>query len=468
MLDEKTRATILALQQAGHGKRTIARMLGISRNTARQVLASGATAVPELERSEKGEPYHDEIVRLIHDCKGQLVRVHEELAAQGALISYPALTAYCRRHGLGHEPKKPAGRYDHQPGGEMQHDTSPHSAHIGGRERSVQIAGLALAYSRLAYVQLYPQFTRFECKVFLDDALNYVGGVCSVCMIDNTSVIVLRGTGESMVPVPEMASFAEARGFEFRAHEKGDANRSAVVEGLFDFVQNNFLTGRKFRDFEHANQEAVAWCDKINAAFSRKLHASRRDLFAAESHRLAPLPAWRSPVYRIHTRIVDLESFANVHTFRYEVPARYIGRQLEVRETKTEIQVFDGPRVVATHPRRVEGPKRVRLPESERIERKRHRDEQLVAEERQLYAELPELTGWITELHRRAPRGRGVARLRQLRRLLRDYPESPLLEALRDAAQYGLYDLERIETMVLRNIRHDYFPRREFDDDQGE
>jgi transposase len=468
MLDEKLRATILALQHAGHGKRAIACMLGISRNTVRQVIASGRVEVPPLDRSEKAEPYHDAILELVADCKGRLVRVHEELVARGASISYPALTAYCRRHGIGHEPAPPAGRYDHKPGQEMQHDTSPHHAHIGGRERPVQIAGLALAHSRLAYIQLYPHFTRFECKVFLDDAIDYVGGVCPFCMIDNTSVIVLRGTGENMVPVPEMASFAEARGFEFRAHEKGDANRSAVVEGLFDFVQNNFLIGRKFRDFEHANQEAIAWCDKINAAFSRKLHASRRDLFAAESHLLVRLPAWRSPVYRIHNRIVDLEGYINVHTFRYEVPARHIGRQLEVRETKTEIQIFDGPRVVATHPRRVDGPKRSRLPESERIERKRHRDEQLVAEARQLHAELPELTDWITELHRRAPRGRGVARLRQLRRLLRDYPEPPLLEALRDAARYGLYDLERIETMILRNIRHDYFPRRDCDDDDCE
>jgi transposase len=467
MLDEKTRAAILALQQAGHSKRAISRALGISRNAARKVLASNAIRVAALDRTEKAEPYHDEIMELVSSCKGNLVRVHEELEAQGAQLSYPALTAYCRRHGIGQKPAEPAGRYDHEPGQEMQHDTSPHVAHIGGRERPVQIAGLALAYSRLAFVQLFPQFTRFECKLFLDDGLDYVGGVCPVCMIDNTGVIVLRGTGETMVPVPEMASFAQARGFEFRAHEKGDANRSAVVEGLFDYVQNNFLVHRKFDDFDHANREAVVWCDKINAKFSRKLHASRRDLFAAECHRLRPLPVWRSPVYRIHNRIVDLESYVNVHTYRYEVPARYIGRPLEVRETKHEMQVFDGPRVVVTHPRRVEGPQRVRLPESERVERKRHRDEQLLAEERQLHAELPELGEWVTQLHRRAPRGRGVARLRQLRRLLRDYPEASLLEALRDAARYGLYDLDRIETMTLRNIRHDYFPRRDLDEDQG-
>src|SRR5690606_20695313 len=81
----------------------------------------------------------------------------------------------CRRHGIGYEPPVPAGRYEHPPGKEMQHDTSPHHAHVGGRERPVQIAGLALAHSRLSFVQLYPQFTRFECKVFLDDALDSAG-----------------------------------------------------------------------------------------------------------------------------------------------------------------------------------------------------------------------------------------------------------------------------------------------------
>src|SRR5207249_4272840 len=104
-----------------------------------------------------------------------------------------------------------------------------------------------------------PIFTRFDCKTFLADALVYMGGVAGRCMIDNTHVVVLRGTGREMVPVPEMAAFADRYGFTFRAHEKGDANRSARVERPFGFIEGNFLAGRMFESFEDANRQAAAW-----------------------------------------------------------------------------------------------------------------------------------------------------------------------------------------------------------------
>jgi len=163
-------------------------------------------------------------------CKGNLVRVHEELQAQGAVLSYPALTAFCRRHGIGQTPILPAGQYHFEPGVEMQHDTSPHEVEVGGRKYKAQTASAVLCYSRMLFFQIGPTFQRFDCKVFLTDALRYMGGTCARVMIDNTHVVVLRGTGREMIPVPEMEAFAERFGFRLVAHERGDANRSARVE----------------------------------------------------------------------------------------------------------------------------------------------------------------------------------------------------------------------------------------------
>ena len=90
-------------------------------------------------------------------------------------------------------------------------------------------------------------------------------------------------------------------------------------------------------------------------------------------------------------------------------------------------------------------------------------------------------TDWMKELPTRlaeAALDEGTAALhRTLRRLVqmrRDYPVAPLVAAIETAVQYGLYDLDRLERMILRNIATAYFivpaaraERDPEDDDEG-
>src|SRR5882762_9181152 len=55
MLDETTRTAILKLHEQGHGTRTIARVLGVSRNAVKKVLALGTSEVPPVDRPELAE-----------------------------------------------------------------------------------------------------------------------------------------------------------------------------------------------------------------------------------------------------------------------------------------------------------------------------------------------------------------------------------------------------------------------------
>jgi hypothetical protein len=359
----------------------------------------------------------------------------------------------------------------------MQHDTSPHDLKIAGATRRVQTAALALCYSRMLFFQCYPAFTRFHCKVFLTDAFSYTEGVCARCMIDNTHVVVLRGTGANMTPVPEMAAFAERFGFTFAAHEVGDADRSARVERPFDHIENNFLAGREFTDWQHLNREAFLWCEKVNAARKRHLHASPRELFAAERPALKPLPIWVPEVYALHQRIVDIEGCVTVHTNRYSVPFALIGHRIEVRETKDRIDVYDGPRCVASHTKVLD-------PCNAWVTQPEHRPprgfgrtaQPTPPEEQEILAAIPELSRYLVALKKRAA-GRGTLVLRRLLRLVRDYPKAPLIESIAIAERYGLFDLDRVERVVLRHIARDYFllpsetgvdpdaPRQDDDDD---
>ena len=454
MLNRSLRTAILELRARQVGIRRIARTLKTSRQAVRRVLASQSADPPRLQRPERAEPFRQQILELYSSCQGNLVRVHEELLAAGAELAYPTLTAFCRKEQIGQEQKRAAGQYHFAPGQEIQHDTSPHHALIGGVQRSVQIASAVLCYSRMLFFQCGPTFQRFDCKVFLTDAFVYFDGATHVVMIDNTHVIVLRGTGQDMVPVPEMEAFAERYHTRFRAHEKGDANRSARVEGPFYFIQRNFFPGRSFADWSDLNAQARQWCDRVNATYKKHLRAVPRELYAVERPALQRLPLWVPPVYRIHQRTVDVEGYVSVNTNRYSVPEDWIGRTVQVRESKALIEV-DGPRHgYVRHQRVLEAlGQRITLPEHRRPRSARKPP---AAEENAILDAFPELSDYVAGLKRHGRRQITLA-LRQLLRMGREYPREAFLSAVREAAHYGLYDLDRLERMVLRRIASEYF-----------
>ena len=457
MLSQAQRTTILELQAQGVSKRQIARVLGISRLAVRKVLRSNSTALPELQRAEKAKPYRQQILELFSTCKGNLVRVHEELVTSGAELSYPALTAFCRRHGIGQAPPVAVGQYHFEPGEEMQHDTSPHEVALAGKKRKVQTASAVLCYSRMLFFQCYPTFQRFDCKVFLTEALRYFTGASERVMIDNTHVVVLRGTGREMVAVPEMAALAERFGFRFVAHELGHANRSARVERPFGFIENNFLAGRTFSAWEDLNQQARQWCDKVNSTYKKHIRAVPRELFAVERLHLKPLPAWIPEVYRLHQRLVDVEGYIAVRTNRYSVPLDWIGRRVEVRESRDKIEIQLDARRLVTHRRLAEAEhQRVMLAEHRPPRGQRSPRPDPHPEEKAIVTAAPELADYVAGLKQRSRKVVTLA-LRQLLRLVREYPREPLLGAVREAARYGLYDLDRVERMILRRVAREYF-----------
>ncbi len=456
MLSLAQRTTILQMHRSGISIRKIAKLLGSTRSTVRKVIRAQTPEPPRIWRPQLAEPHRDAILELHSQCKGNLVRVHEELHARDVRIAYPTLTAFCRRQGIGQTPPVPAGRYHFEPGQEIQHDTSPHRARIAGKLRKIQSAGAVLCHSRMRFLQCYPRFTRFECKVFLTEAVKDFGGAPQTVMIDNTHLVVLRGTGARMTPVPEMEAFAQRLGFSFQAHEVGDANRSAHVERFFHHVENNFLAGRSFESLHDLNHQARQWCETINATYKRHLKAKPIDLYAMERARLRPLPAWIPEPTRIHHRTVDVEGYVRLHTNRYSVPADWISRQVQVRESWSHVDLDLDRRQTVRH-RRIPEPasQPSTLPEH-RIRRPKRKPNEPSREETILGQIAPELDDYVQAL-KKGGRKRTTLALRQLLRMTREYPREPLRQAIRTAAHYGLYDLDRVETIVLRAIASDYF-----------
>ena len=468
MLDLDTRRAVRQLKALGHGVRAIARTLKIARHSVREILAAGTAEVPAIEREQICAAHLDTLRALYADCKGNRVRVWEEAQKQGLAISYPALTAFLRRQGVGVTVNQPAGRYHFAPGEEMQHDTSPHDVKVGETVRRLQCASLVLCYSRLMFARAYPVWNRFHARLFLSAAIEHFGGAAARCMIDNSSVIIAHGTGKDAVPAPEMAALAARFNFAFVAHERGDANRSARVERPFDYIERNFYPGRRCADLSDLNGQFATWCEQDHRRFRKHLGARPIELHAAEQPLLKRLPLYIPEVYDLHQRMVDVESFVCLHHNRYEVPPDLIGRRVEVRESQERVRIFCGPKEVAVHARLEPGvEKRSLLPE--RPERRRaRRHPECLREEVELQAAGAEFGELLARLH--AAHGRAIRHVRTLHRLYLDYPTAALRKAIAHALGYGLTDLVRLEKLLLKQIAGDYFrlrpPGEDDDDDQ--
>ncbi|WP_295461111.1 hypothetical protein [uncultured Thiodictyon sp.] len=81
-------------------------------------------------------------------------------------------------------------------------------------------------------------------------------------------------------------------------------------------------------------------------------------------------------------------------------------------------------------------------------------------EERPALRPLP--VQYVQALVAHAP-GRGAARLKRLLQFQRTYPSDPFLSAVAQALTYGLYDLTRLESLILKQVRGDFFQLPEAD-----
>ncbi len=406
------------------------------------------------------EPISESFVR----CEGNVVRVQEVLAAEHEIrIPYSTLTRWVREADL-RAPKQRSGSYHFGLGVEMQFDTSPHRLKLNDQPIKAQCASLVLAYSRRIFIRYFPCFTRFEAKAFLREALCFMHGSASRCMVDNSNVVVASGSGTGAVIAPEMVAFGQIFGFEFIAHEIGDANRSARVERPFYFVEKNFIPGRRFSTWDDLNAQARTWCEHTaNQRPKRALGMCPEAAYVLEKPEMKPLPTYLPPVYQAFSRIVDVEGYIYLDTNRYSVPERLIGKTVEVYKYPDEVKVLFRHREMAEHPRLVGKRHGQNTLKAHRRPKRRQAYQGPSDEERQLCGESEVLSRYVIGLKKRSP-GRGVSRLRRLLVMRRTYPRQAFLGAIEKALQYGLYDLHRLEHLILERVAGDFF---QIDPDDG-
>lgn len=456
MLDPNIRETIITLSNKGESHREISKILRISKTTVRKIIKEGTRTAAE-NAIEK----HADIVALIKSlyihCKGNVVRIQEKLAFDYKhTIAYSSLTRIVREHAL-RDPPKRAGHYVFSPGEEMQHDTSPHVVMLGDKKMKLQCASLVFAYSRRLFIQYYERFTRFEAKIFLSHALQFFDGSCKRCVVDNTSVILASGSGANAIMAVEMESFARIFSFHFKAHEIGHADRKAHVERNFYYAEMNFLAGREFVDLVDLNAQAIQWCLAVDKKEKRQLGMSPIAAFIQEKFFLQSLPAVLPPVYEYYQRTVDTQGYINLETHRYSVPEKLLGKTLEVYKYNTLVRVFYQHQEVATHSRITDKRFGRSIVKGHHIKKEYQKNNEAITQTmREVIGTDDIIKEYVAALQKRAP-GRGMRVINRLLYFKRTYPRDAFITAITAALKYGLYDLTRLEAMILERVAGVYF-----------
>src|SRR5512132_4292549 len=458
MIDADKRQAVFLLHQEGMGRNQIARQLRISPNTVQAIIQQKGE-IPVRTRQDKIQVDPDLLKRLYQECDGYAQRVHEKLVEEERLqIQYSTLTRLLRELGLKRSGEPRCERVPDEPGAEMQHDTTQYSILLGGVRARLVASLLYLRYSKRRYLRFYRMFNRFRMKCFLHEALLFWQHAAPLCIIDNTNLARLRGTGRDAVIVPEMEGFGKQYGFRFVCHEKNHPNRKAGEERSFWTVETNFLPGRHFQSLEDLNKQAFQWAlvrmEQRQVAKSRLISAQA---FDHERHYLVKLPAHLPAPYLVHERETDQYGYAAFDGNYYWVPGTS-REEVNVFEYADRLKIYQRGQCVAEYALPTDGvrnhvfsPEGMPRPARQPNNRKQSAQE----EEKRLRAMSATVDGYLNfALHA------GVQPQRFLRELFAlscRVTAAVFLETIERALHYRITDIETLRRLARLSISQQEF-----------
>ncbi len=350
MIEQEKCKAVYLLHQEGINICDISRQLHIAPKTVRKIIKQKGV-IPEIVRNDKITIDSELLERLYQECSGYVQRIYEKLTEEEHIkVGYSTLTRMLRKFGYGTSKKIRCSKVNDEPGAEMQHDTSDYRIMIGDKKMKVIASMLYYRYSKQRYLVFYCGFNRFKMKCFFHEALMHYGYSAPICIIDNTNLARLRGTGHNAVIVPEMLDFAKQYGFKFKCHEIGHTNRKAGNERGFYTVETSFFPGRKFANMNDLNRQAIQWATIRKA--NQPIHKSKlipAKAFEYEKSFLNKISLYISAPYLPLNRDIDQYGYISYDGNFYWVPGEQRG-SVKVLQYSKSIKIYLLHELLAEYP----------------------------------------------------------------------------------------------------------------------
>jgi len=351
----------------GKSIKAISRELGISRNTIRRVLRSGATSF-SYERSTQRRPKLDGWAERLEELLAaneklsrrerlDLTRIFEALQGEGFQGGYDAVRRYARAR----ERQRGTGSSDayvplsFAPGEAYQFDWSHEVVVLGGITTPVKVAQMRLCHSRMLFVRAYPRETQEMVFDAHEKAFGFFRGACQRGIYDN-----MRTAVDTVFVGPDRAFNRRFQQMcshylvEPTACTPASGWEKGQVENQVNVVRERFFKPRlRFASLAEMN----AWLLEQCVAYARTHpHPECRDstvweMFEAERPHLV---RYVGPFDGFHSRTASVSKTCLVQFDRnkYSVMSQAVGRPVDIHAYAERIVVRQDGQIVAEHPRR--------------------------------------------------------------------------------------------------------------------
>jgi transposase len=362
VLEGELVATIRELASRGVGSKTIARTLGVARNTVRRYLRrtipTGVQTRPQAQRLP--EPARTEARALYEGpAEGNAVVVHRLLGERGLDVSVRTIE---RAVADIREARRAAAlatvRVESPPGDQLQIDFGQKRVQIGEASIRVFFLVAVLSYSRRLFVKAFLNERQDDWREGIAAAFTHFGGVPRTILGDNARALVSgrdRATG-TVTFHPAYLAFCRDWDVQPRACAPYRARTKGKTEAGVKYVKRNAVAGLTFPSFAALETHLTAWMAIADERIHGTTHETPRARFDRDERvALRPLPVRALPrrEQRLRRRVAH-DAFVDLDTVRYSVPHRLVRDYVDVTVDEQTVRIFHGPTLVATHARSLE------------------------------------------------------------------------------------------------------------------
>jgi len=315
----------------GLGKQTIAKRLGIARNTVKAALANAdPPSYRRRRRPSAVDPYEDQIRVLLKDCPTKTATViAERISWSRGITILKERVAELRPLFL--EPD-PFQRTDYGPGELAQWDLWLPDADIPvgyGHSAHLPVMVGVSAYSRVIVARMIASRQAPDVLLGHHACLVDLGAIPRKGVYDNEAAIG-RKRNYGTVFTQEFLAFKGALGMGAVILEKGHPERKGVVERAIGYLETSFLPGRAFASPDDLNSQLYSWLKKANARTHRMIRCRPIDRLNEDLASMMPLPPLAPDIRHRFSARLGRDHYVRFDTCDYSIHPRAIGRRIEV------------------------------------------------------------------------------------------------------------------------------------------